>query len=158
MNLTATILLYAGGLGSGCQGPNCGRPVTKQQWKEMMQEHNAIKNHRLRSGGEGGEVWDRQYKMQRIRLGGLADTMQRAYGNFSRVRNARNSLDQAETHYANNKMGKALDKQEDALMSLHRGLEEKSRSALTPKMKLDTPQKRKAWNSYVKSVERMFDE
>jgi len=29
MNLATTIELYAGGEGSGCQGPNCGRPKTR---------------------------------------------------------------------------------------------------------------------------------
>ena len=28
MNLAATLSMYAGGPGSGCQGPNCGRPRT----------------------------------------------------------------------------------------------------------------------------------
>lgn len=29
MNLATTIALYGGGVGSGCKGPNCGRPKTK---------------------------------------------------------------------------------------------------------------------------------
>jgi hypothetical protein len=36
MNLASTLSIYGGGPGSGCEGPNCGRPKTKLQ--EMLEQ------------------------------------------------------------------------------------------------------------------------
>lgn len=65
MNLAATIEIYSGGPGSGCQGPNCGRP--------SEQSHGALKMPRgrqtlrridqeLRSAGGQNKVVLMEYK------------------------------------------------------------------------------------------------
>lgn len=38
MNLAATIQLYFGGAGSGCRGPNCGRPATGKTKEAEIQK------------------------------------------------------------------------------------------------------------------------
>src|SRR5208283_337773 len=44
MNLEATLSIYGGGQGSGCQGPNCGRP--------SEQSHGALKMPRGRQSSQ----------------------------------------------------------------------------------------------------------
>jgi hypothetical protein len=38
MNLAATIAVYGGGPGSGCTGPNCGRPAGEHQLTQHLKE------------------------------------------------------------------------------------------------------------------------
>jgi hypothetical protein len=125
MNLLDTLEVYAGGPGSGCQGPNCGRPGHKE-WRELMDEHNRIKGHRLRKGDQE----DRQYRMQRIVLPALADRIESTFGQvfsksggaMSDLKNSRKWLDKAEATYAKGEVLKAVMYQEDALVDLHDSL------------------------------------
>lgn len=54
MNLVATLSLLAGGPGSGCQGPNCGRPITSKGYKGMVRKLERIGVHIKR----GTSPWD----------------------------------------------------------------------------------------------------
>ncbi len=46
MNLASTISIYGGGVGSGCKGPNCGRPAKKMGNfdKSLLMKQTAQKN------------------------------------------------------------------------------------------------------------------
>lgn len=44
MNLADTLSIYGGGPGSGCQGPNCGRPATAVHWDGMSQTQKAYQD------------------------------------------------------------------------------------------------------------------
>lgn len=44
MNLAATLLLYAGGPGSGCTGPNCGRPAVVTNTREFISPPPAVQS------------------------------------------------------------------------------------------------------------------
>lgn len=46
MRLVSTIELYAGGPGSGCQGPNCGRPKSTAEIREGVSGLRGLKNYR----------------------------------------------------------------------------------------------------------------
>lgn len=113
MNLATTIEIYAGGPGSGCAGPNCGRKPAGEI-KELLKEHDAIKGHPLRLGIQQ----DRIYRMQAIRLPALVDRMASIF-TAKQLTWVRTILGDAETEYSRGHVEEATILQETVLSTLH---------------------------------------
>jgi hypothetical protein len=121
MNLATTLVVYAGGEGSGCHGPNCGRKPT-EGWKDLMVEHNAIKNHPFREGGND----ERTYKMQNIRLKSLIGRIEQDQlggSTHEDLDEARDILADATMQFYKGNVDEALRTQETALTRIHEFIE-----------------------------------
>lgn len=73
MKMAVALLLYAGGVGSGCHGPNCGRRTFS--YGDLIKQHDFIKDHPFRTALDAVQL-DRRYKFQQDQLTSLARNVQ----------------------------------------------------------------------------------
>lgn len=70
MNICATITLHAGGPGSGCKGPNCGRPRTNVFYHGTVEENvHSILNNGLIDKDNVGVVYTTTSKRMALTFG-----------------------------------------------------------------------------------------